>query len=101
MRDDDVMSFVVIAHYRANAGAEDAVADALRHMIEPTRAEPGNRRYEVYRSPEDPAVFALCEEYDDAEAFAAHVRSAHFVRWLKDGVLPLLSSRQRYDLVPL
>ena len=95
------MSFVVIAHYRARAGAEDAVAECLRRMVEPTRAEPGNRRYEVYRSPEDDAVFVLYEEYDDEDAFAAHTSSGHFARWLAQGTLPLLEHRQRFDLVPL
>lgn len=52
------MEFVVIARYQARAGAEDRVEAALRAMVEPTRAEPGNLDYEVFRDPEQPAVFA-------------------------------------------
>ncbi|KAA9158719.1 antibiotic biosynthesis monooxygenase [Amycolatopsis acidicola] len=95
------MSHVVIACYRVRAGAEEQVAEALREMVEPTRAEPGNRRYEVFRSPEDPAVFVLVEEYDDSAAFDAHLASDHFGQWLRGKVLPALEDRQRYDLAPL
>lgn len=95
------MSFVVIAHYRARAGAERQVADSLRRMVEPSRAEPGNRRYEVYRAPDDASVFVLYEEYEDEAAFTAHAASEHFVRWLRNGTLPFLEHRQRFDLVPL
>lgn len=94
------MSYVVIARYRVRAGAEDLVAEALAKMVEPTRAEPGNRRYEVYREPADSAIFVLFEEYADKAAFEAHLASGHFAQWLRGEVLPRLDERQRYDLVP-
>lgn len=95
------MPFVVIAHYRARKGAEKQVAESLRAMVEPTRAEPGNLVYRVCRSADDPALFALFEEYSDADAFQAHLDSDHFARWLREGTLPYLEERQRHDLVPL
>ena len=36
------MEFEVIAQYRARTGAADRVQKALRKMVTPTRAEPGN-----------------------------------------------------------
>lgn len=95
------MAYVVIAHYRARQGDEQQVTDALRAMVEPTRGEPGNRIYRVNRAPDDPRVFAIYEEYDDADAFQAHLDSEHFAKWLRAGVLPYLEERTRHDLVPL
>ena len=63
------MEFVVIAQYRARAGEEDRVEEALRKMVEPTRAEPGNLDYRVFRDPGQPAVFVLYERYADEAAF--------------------------------
>ncbi|HMD93142.1 MAG TPA: putative quinol monooxygenase, partial [Trebonia sp.] len=70
------MEFVVIAQYRARAGEEDRVEEALRKMVEPTRAEPGNRDYQVFRDPGQPAVFVLFERYADEAAFDAHWASS-------------------------
>ena len=95
------MEFVVIARYRARAGEEDRVEAALREMVEPTRAEPGNLDYQVFRDPEQAAVFVLFERYTGAAAFEAHKSSAHFGTWLAGQVLPALAERTRFDLVPL
>jgi quinol monooxygenase YgiN len=95
------MEFVVIAKYRARAGEEDRVEAALRKMVEPTRAEPGNLDYQVFRDPGEPAVFVLFERYTGADAFEAHRASGHFGTWLSGQVLPALAERTRFDLVPL
>jgi quinol monooxygenase YgiN len=95
------MEFVVIARYRVRAGEEDKVAAALREMIAPTRAEPGNLDYRAFRDPADPAMFVLFERYTDEAAFDAHRASEHFRTWLAGQVLPALADRIRLDLVPL
>ncbi len=95
------MEFVVIAQYRARAGEEGRVEEALRRMVEPTRAEPGNLDYQVFRDPGQPAVFVLFERYADAAAFDAHRASPHFTTWLSGQVLSSLDERTRLDLVPL
>jgi quinol monooxygenase YgiN len=95
------VEFVVIAQYRVRSGAEDRVAAALRQMVVPTRAEPGNLDYQVFRDPADPALFVLFERYADAAAFEEHKASDHFTTWLAGHVLPSLESRIRLDLVPL
>jgi quinol monooxygenase YgiN len=43
-----------------------------------TRAEPGNIMFEWSRSVEDPNEFVLIEGFQDGDAGAAHVGSAHF-----------------------
>ena len=95
------MEFVVIAQYRVRAGEEEKVEAALRQMVAPTRAEPGNLDYQVFRDPTDPALFVLVERYADEAAFEAHKESEHFATWLAGQVLPALADRIRLDLVPL
>jgi quinol monooxygenase YgiN len=95
------MAFVVFAQYRVRAGEEARVANALRNMVVPTRAEPGNLDYQVFRDPKDPSLFAGFERYADESAFQAHLASPHFGTWLKGQVLPSLENRIRLDLVPL
>ena len=43
--------------------------------------EPGNIRFDVLRSAEDPTRFLLYEAYRDAGAAAAHKATAHYLRW--------------------
>jgi quinol monooxygenase YgiN len=95
------MEFVVIAQYKARAGEEDRVEAALKHMREPSRAEPGNLDYQVLRDPRQRAVFVLYERYVDHAAFEAHLATAHFGTWLTGQVLPFLDGRTRLDLAPL
>src|SRR5215472_8989598 len=92
---------VVIAQYRVRAGEEEKVEAALRQMVAPTRAEPGNLDYQVFRDPTDPALFVLFERYAGEEAFEAHRASPHFGTWLAGTVLPALADRVRLDLVPM
>lgn len=40
--------------------------------------EPGCRRFDVCRDPEQPAAFILYEIYDDQAAIDAHLQSAHY-----------------------
>ena len=95
------MEFVVIAQYRARAGEEGRVEEALRKMVAPTRAEPGNLEYQVFRDPGQPGVFVLFERYAGADAFEAHRDSEHFGTWLSGQALPALAERTRLDLVPI
>jgi len=95
------MEFVVIAQYRAQAGEAGRVEEALRKMVAPTRAEPGNLDYQVFRDPSDRSLFVLFERYADSGAFDAHRATPHFATWLAGVVLPSLDSRIRLDLVPL
>ena len=95
------MEFVVIAKYLARAGEEGRVEEALRKMVAPTRAEPGNLDYQMFRDPGQPDVFVLFERYADADAFEAHRASEHFGTWLSGQVLPSLAERTRLDLVPI
>jgi quinol monooxygenase YgiN len=95
------MAVAVFARYTVRTGEEARVANALRNMAEPSRAEPGNLDYQVFRDPKDPSLFMAFERYTDESAFQAHLASPHFGTWLKGQVLPSLEDRIRLDLVPL
>lgn len=89
------MPFVVNAIWRAEPGKEEVVADALRELVEPSRAEPGNLLYQPYRSPDEPSVFRIFEMYADEAAFTAHAESDHFQRWGFGVAIPALAERTR------
>ncbi len=65
----------------------------LRELVAPTRAEPGCRTYEIYRSKDDPHAFFFYEQYDDEAAIDAHRSSAHFERFGKNGIQKIAASR--------
>ena len=43
--------------------------------------EPGNRRFDVLQSGENPTRFVLYEAYASAEDAAAHKETAHYLAW--------------------
>lgn len=89
------MAFVVNAVWRAKQGSESIVAEALEHLIEPSRAEPGNLYYQPYTSADEPGTFRIFEVYVDEAAFTAHGESEHFARWGHGQAIPELEDRGR------
>lgn len=59
-------------------------------------AEPGNLRFDVLQSKEDPNRFLLYEAYESDEAAAAHKKTAHYLSW-RDAVEPWMA-RPRADI---
>lgn len=43
--------------------------------------EPGNRRFDILQSKDDPTKFMLYEAYDSEAAVAAHKQTAHYAAW--------------------
>ena len=95
------MAYVVAATYRAMEGEEERIREILELMAAPSRAEPACRFYQAHRSPEDPRVFFLYEQYDDEAGYQAHMASEHFERHIKGEAIPRLESRQRAFYVTL
>ena len=46
-----------------------------------TRTEPGNRRFDVLQSVDDPTEFRLYEVYLSEGAFKAHQETEHYLVW--------------------
>ena len=81
----------IVAHIVAREGEETRVQAELEKLIEPTRAEPGCRKYELFVNKEKPGDFVFMEEYASDAAFQAHMDSKHVAAAIADGV-PLLSA---------
>ena len=72
----------IIAVLAARPGKAEALRALLDGMIAPSRAEPGNLRYNLWQDRTDPARFVLDELYADDEAIAAHRATPHFKTYL-------------------
>jgi quinol monooxygenase YgiN len=68
----------VVASFFPKPSQEKQVEQVLRDMISPTRAEPGNQRYELYVGNGTPAMFVLLEMYKDQAAVEAHRGTEHY-----------------------
>ncbi len=81
---DDKMAgnpVIVFASFSPNAGQEGEVEEILKGMIGPTRAEPSNEIYDLYKKTADSdsaPSFHLFERYTDADALQAHRDTDHY-----------------------
>lgn len=64
--------------------------DASRKNHEGSVREPGNLRFDVLQSPDDPTRFVLYEAYISAAAAAAHKNTPHYFDW-RDTVGPWMA----------
>lgn len=54
------------------AGHEDEFERVMHVAVPKVREEPGNHAYVLNRSTENPRVYLVYEEYEDAEALESH-----------------------------
>ncbi len=80
----------IVAHIVAREGEGARVQAHLEKLIEPTRAEPGCRKYELFVNKEKPGDFVVLEEYASDAAFQAHMDSSHVAAAIAEAV-PLLA----------
>ena len=52
--------------------------------------EPGNLRFDLLRSDDNPARFVLYEAYENESAAAAHKETAHYLKW-RETVAPWMA----------
>jgi quinol monooxygenase YgiN len=82
---------LVVVRFDPKPGMHEQVEAVLRPMVAATRSEPGNIRYDLFRSV-DPAgapLLFLVEHYADDAANAAHRETEHYKQY-RAAVLPLL-----------
>lgn len=79
----------IFARFHARAGQETAVAETLREVLAPTRAEPGCRGIDAFRSTRDARLFYIHSRWVDEAAFEHHAALPHTVRFV-ERVAPLL-----------
>ena len=56
----------------------DALREALRAMIAPSRAEAGCLLYDAHQDANDPSVFVMWETWASVEALELHNQTPHF-----------------------
>jgi autoinducer 2-degrading protein len=80
---------------KVKPGQESAFLIASRLNQAGARQEPGNRRFDIFRSRDNPSHFLFAEAYDSEDSAIRHRETQHFLKWLET-VTPLLEEpRQR------
>jgi autoinducer 2-degrading protein len=72
---------VTLVHVHVSPGHTHDFIAATRANHEASVQEPGNLRFDVLQSPEDPSHFVLYEAYRSAGDAAAHKETTHYQRW--------------------
>jgi len=78
---------VTIVHVQVNPEHVHDFIEASRLNHEGSVREPGNRRFDILQSADDPTKFGLYEAYVSAEDAVAHKNTAHYLKW-RDTVAP-------------
>ena len=64
------------------AHVRDFIAATVKNH-QGTRKEPGNFRFDVLQTSDDPSCFLLYEVFASTEAVEAHRRTDHYLAWRK------------------
>ena len=72
---------VTLVHIHVKPEHIESFIAATQLNHEASIKEPGNCRFDVLQTPENPAQFILYEAYVNAEAAAAHKETAHYLAW--------------------
>ncbi|MEZ5543450.1 MAG: antibiotic biosynthesis monooxygenase [Pseudomonadota bacterium] len=87
---------VTLVHVRVKPGHVDAFIAATRRNHAAAVQEPGNRRFDVLQSSDDPTRFVLYEAYASAADARAHKDTAHYLAW-RDAVADWMAEPRRGD----
>lgn len=81
---------VTLVHIHVRPEYLDAFIDATRANHEASTHEPGNLRFDILQSPDQPTHFVFYEAYETQEQAAAHKNTAHYLLW-RDTVAPWMA----------
>jgi quinol monooxygenase YgiN len=73
----------IFARFHACEGQHEAVAEALRTVIAPTRKEPGCLAIDAFQSVRDPRLFYIHSRWVDEAAFEIHATLPHTVKFIE------------------
>jgi quinol monooxygenase YgiN len=79
----------IFARFHARPGQEDAVAEALRDVLGPSREEEGCLSIQAFRAIRDPGLFYIHSRWTNEAAFDLHAQLPHTVRFI-ERVEPLI-----------
>ena len=74
---------------------EEKCRDYIRLLHEHSRKESGCLQYIGHQSTEDPRKFLFYEQYKDEAALQAHRDSAHFKKYVIEGLDTIMENRGR------
>lgn len=72
----------IVAILVAKPGKAESLRALLDGMVGPSRAEPGNLRWDIWQDQAAPERFVLDELYKDNADVAAHRETPHFKHYL-------------------
>ena len=72
---------VTLVHVHVTPDKTEEFIAASRANHEASVKEPGNLRFDILQSPEDPAYFVFYEAYKSSEDAAAHKKTEHYNTW--------------------
>ncbi len=72
----------ITAILTAKPGKAGDLRALIESMLAPSRAEPGNLRYDLWQDQADPNRFVLDELYSGEDAVASHRATPHFQSYL-------------------
>jgi autoinducer 2-degrading protein len=87
---------VTLVHVHVTPQHREAFIEATRKNHEASVCEPGNLRFDVLQSPQNPDYFVLYEAYRSAQDAAAHKQTAHYLQW-RDAVADWMAEPRRGD----
>lgn len=79
LREPKMIINVVTVYVKTEKISEFISATLKNHLG--TRQEPGNRRFDVLQSQDDPSRFTLYEAFLSTEAVDAHRQTPHYIEW--------------------
>lgn len=85
---------ITIVHVAVKPEHVAAFIRSTRLNHEASVKEPGNLRFDVLQSAEDPTRFVLYEAYSDSEQAARHKQTEHYLRW-RESVAPWMAEPRR------
>jgi autoinducer 2-degrading protein len=75
------LMYVTLVHIHVKPDQVDTFLDATRANHEASTREPGNLRFDVLRSVDEPLRFLLYESYVDEASAKAHKDTPHYAAW--------------------
>ena len=73
--------YVTLVHVAVKEAHVAEFIKACKANHEDSVREPGNRRFDILQSKDDPRRFVLYEAYGSAQDAAAHKATPHYARW--------------------
>ncbi len=77
------MELFIFGRFHAHPGDENAVEEALRNVVGPSREEAGCLSIHAFRSARDPRLFYIHSRWVDEAAFDRHAGLPHTVRFIE------------------